>query len=357
MNREEIFKSFPELETDRLKLRYLDPDEDAQKIFDELYKDPEIIKYDGNRVYEVGKGSFSVVPSMSSKMHLWQQGFFGKRVIVWGLELKSTGELIGTRFCEFYSMGIANIECKLSKKYWRMGLMTEATKAIVDFLEFHDVRQIITTIHRENKAAINLDKKLGFVECSINDLHFTQDIWLGESISLQGLVQTMQDPNKIIFVRPKIHPKAFQYFEQAGDAKRNGDLRSCLFLNAKSIEYQNDFIHALNGLAWTKLDMGDPQGAISDFNKIISQRPNKYSALLGRAYAFFDLGQFNEGTNDLMSYLELLPDDGETFVMLGNYLFQARRFRESINAYDKALEINPNDQEARQYKQTVMTYL
>lgn len=357
MNKDEIFKSFDKIETERLRLRYLDPIKDAKELFVNLYSDPEITKFDSNKVYEVGEGGLSIIPTMSKKMLFWQHAFWAKKLIVWGIELKETGELIGTRFCEFYSMGIANLECKLSKKYWRKGIMYEATNAIIDFLEFHDVLQIITTIHKDNTAAINLDKKLGFTQCSIDDLYFTQNIDFEESISLQGLVNLMQDPSQLIFVRPKIAPQSFSYFEQARHARKNGDLKSCAILNSKAHQIQPDFIHALNGLGWAKLDMGDPLGAISDFNRILSLKPKKYSALLGRAYAYADLQQFDESVKDLNLYLSLIPDDGETYVMLGNYFFQARMFRDAIDAYEKALAINPNDQEALQYKQTVMSYL
>lgn len=62
MNRDKIFQQFSTLETERLVLRQLDTDNDAQILFDKLYNDPEIIKYDTSRVFEVGEGGFAIIP-------------------------------------------------------------------------------------------------------------------------------------------------------------------------------------------------------------------------------------------------------------------------------------------------------
>ena len=351
MNREKIFQQFSSLETERLLLRQLDIDNDAQILFDKLYSDPEIIKYDRTRrVFEVGEGGFSIIPTMKSKMSLWEQMLLNKSIIVWGIELKSTGELIGIRFCEFFSMGVAYLEGKLSKDYWRQGLMTEATNAIIEFLEFHDVRQIFTITNSKNTPDIGLNKKLGFVEVSLNDMYFSEDIHLGEALSLQGLIGTMKRLDEQIFVLPKINPLAFKYFEAAVDARRQQDIKSCANYNIKALELQPDFIHAKNGLAWAILDMGDPTKALDLFTQILKVRPKKYSALLGRAYAFSDVGDIDRAIQDFNDYLKLEPDDDDTFTFLGNTLYQANRFREAIIAYDNAIRINPRNENAKQNK-------
>jgi len=357
MNREEIFQHFPTLETDRLILRQLDIEIDAKVLFDELYSDTDVIKYDFNRVYEVGKGGFSIMPTMRSKMELWQQGFWGQRVIVWGLEHKSVKNLIGTCYCEFFSMNIVNIDSKLNKKYWKKGLMTEAYKSIIDFLEFHDIRQLVTSVNKTNLPGIKLYRKLGFSEVSINDLYFTKETGFGEAISLTGLIDTLKQPNEVIFVKPKINPQAMALVEKSEDAKRSGDMRNSLILITKALELQPNFIHALNSIGWAKLQMGDPHGAIHEFSKLLKIKPNKYTGLLGRAYAYSDVHQWEQAITDMNAYLKLQPNDSDSFVMLGNYLFEAKRYRESLTAYDNALRINPNHQDARQSKQIVMSYL
>jgi len=350
MNRDKIFQGFPTLETERLILRQLDTDNDAQILFDKLYNDPDIIKYDSNRVFNIGTGGSDIIQTMKSKMASWEQMFWNKRIIVWGIELKYSGELIGVRFCEFFSNGIAYLETKLNKEYWRQGIMTEATNAIIKFLEFHDVRQIFTIINSKNTPAIGLDKKLGFVEVSLKDMYFTQNNHLNEAIILDGLIATMEKPDERIFVLPKINPLAFKYFEAAGDARRQHDLRNCANYNLKALELQPDFIHAKNGLAWAILDMGDPARAIEYFTQILKVKPQKCTALLGRAYAFSDLGDIDKAIQDFNDYLKLEPGDDDTFTLLGNTLYQENRFKEAINAYDNAIKINPRNENARQNK-------
>ena len=350
MNTDKIFQRFPTLETERLVLRQLNTEKDAQVLFDKLYNVPEIIKYDTNHVFAVGDGEYFPVPTMKGKMISWEQMFWKKRIIVWGIEIKSTKELIGIRFCEFFSMGIAYLECKLRKEYWRQGFMAEATNAIIKYLEFHDVRQIFTIVNIKNTPALGLDKKLGFIEVGLNDMYFSQDIHPGEAMALQGLIGTMEKPDERIFVLPKINPLAFKYFEAAGDARRQQDIRSCANYYIKALELQPDFIHAKNGLAWAILDMGDPSKAIDLFSQILKVKLKKYTALLGRAYAFSDIGDIDRAIQDFNDYLKLEPDDDDTYTLLGNTLYQANRFREAIIAYDNAIRINPRNENAKQNK-------
>jgi len=357
MNVEGLFQAFPTLETERLILRELDSERDAPVLFETLYNDNDITQFDGSRVFEVGSDGFSIIPTMRSKMNLWEKGFYSKRLIVWGIELKASGELIGIRYCELFSVGIANLECKLNKNYWQQGYMTEASRAIIGFLEFNDVRQIVTTINRRNTAALALDKKLEFVEIDANELYFPQNVQGAEALSLSALRNLIQQGDERIFVKPKINPIAFSYFENACEARNSNDLRRCAQLSLKSIEAQPDFVHAMNGLGWALLDLGTPNDAIEIFNRTIALKPDKFTAYLGRAYAFSDLHQFNEASNDILAYLKLQPSDGDTWTMAGNLLFRAKRIQESITAYDNAITLNPNNLDAKQYKNTALGYL
>jgi ribosomal-protein-alanine N-acetyltransferase len=335
MNRTKIFSKFPELETERLILRELDIESDAPILFESLFNVPDIIKFDRNRIYEIGEGLFSILPSMKQKMHSWMQGFWNKKIIVWGIELKSSNKLIGTRSCFFHGKDIINMECKLNKDYWRNGYMFEATLAIIQFLEYHDVMQIINTINVNNTAAINLDVKLGFQRTKLNELFSSDDIYYGD-------MGDMNDPNELIFVKPKINSTAIDYYSKANDAFSNKNFRLSENYCVKALEIQQDFIHALNKLAWCKLEMQDPINAVHLFSKVLEQKPNKYSALLGSAYAHSDLQNIDSAIKDFEKYLELETDDDETFVMLGNLYYQNHEYRESIIAYENALRINPN---------------
>lgn len=322
MDRYKIFQRFPTLETERLVLRQLNKKNDAQILFDKLYSDPEICRYDRRQITDVEGSSHTIVPSMKGKMDSWEEMFENKRIIVWGIELKSNGELIGNRFCEFFSTSLAYMEYKLCRDYWRQGLMTEATNAIIEFLEFHDVSQIFTIINSKHTPSLEFHKKLGFVQVSLSDIYVSKNIHFGEAISLYGLIETMKRPDERIFVLPKINPLAFYYYDEADEARRQQDLRSCASYNSKALELQPDFIQAKNELAWAILDMGDPSKAIDLFTQILKVKPNKYIALLGRAYAFSDIGDLDRAIQDFNYYLKLVPDDDNNYTYLGNILYQ-----------------------------------
>lgn len=122
----DIYGYMPVLETERLRLRKLTM-HDAQDIYD-YSKDPLVAKHvlwDAHR--SVGE-SRAYLRFMLRKYRMTEPAS-------WGIELKSTGKILGTiGFMWIQSdNAAAEVGYSLSRAYWGQGIMTEALKAVIDY--------------------------------------------------------------------------------------------------------------------------------------------------------------------------------------------------------------------------------
>ncbi len=144
----DVFGDLPELQTPRLLLRKLKP-EDAADMF-EYASDPEVardVTWEAHRSINDSRG---FIDSVLKK-------YANKETSEWGLVLKESGKLIGT--CGFVwwrpEHAKAEFGYALSRKYWGRGLMTEAAAAVIAFgfgkMKLHrlEARCIITNVGSE----------------------------------------------------------------------------------------------------------------------------------------------------------------------------------------------------------------
>ena len=166
---DQVFLVFPQLETRRLHLRELRPD-DAAAIFDMRAS---------KRI-----GQFIARPEMTAKgdaetlTQKARDAFYEKRGIAWAGVVKETGELIGT--CGFNQLDIPNLHAEIggemAVEYWGRGLAQEAVKAILQFgfgtLGLHSIEAKVSP---HNRSAIYLMEQLGFEK----EAHFRDRIYFG----------------------------------------------------------------------------------------------------------------------------------------------------------------------------------
>ena len=156
MSIDEIFQSFPKVETRNLVLRRLQ-DSDSDALF-KILADNEVTRY-----YD--EASFTKVSQAGTQIEAWENGFVNKRCIRWGIARKSDGGIIGS--CGYYGFHPwhkrASIGYELARPFWRQGIMTEALDAILD-LGFNkmELNRIEAVVMPENSASIKLLEKLGF---------------------------------------------------------------------------------------------------------------------------------------------------------------------------------------------------
>lgn len=148
---------FPVLETDRLILRQVAP-EDASSLLKYL-SSKDVTKH-------MGLEPFKTIDDALDEISWYQSILEKKTGIRWGITLKDQGEVIGS--CGFLNMVSkhhrAEIGFELSKDYWGQGIAGEALKAVSEYgFEHMDLQRIEALIEPPNIPSQKLTERHGFV--------------------------------------------------------------------------------------------------------------------------------------------------------------------------------------------------
>jgi ribosomal-protein-alanine N-acetyltransferase len=152
---EDVFGTFPILETERLLLRQITLD-DAEDIF-EYAVDPEMAKYVSWDPHTSIEDSIHFIHAMIKKY---------ERICLsdWGIVYKENNKFMGTCGYGWWSSAHARAEIgyALSKKYWNRGLMTEALRKVVTFgFEKMKLNRIEARCFIANRASEKVMQKIG----------------------------------------------------------------------------------------------------------------------------------------------------------------------------------------------------
>lgn len=158
MEREEIYKSIPSIQTERLILRKL-VKEDGEDMF-KYASEPAVSRFmpwEAHKTIEDTKGFVDLI------LNAYEQ----QRKLTWAIELKETGQMIGT--IDFVSWQPkrfkAEIAYTLSHEYWGKGLMREAADGLLAFgFKEMELNKIEAPIMLENVQSRRLAKKLGMTQ-------------------------------------------------------------------------------------------------------------------------------------------------------------------------------------------------
>jgi ribosomal-protein-alanine N-acetyltransferase len=153
---DEVFESFPVLETDRLILREINL-KDVNEIY-AVRSDKEAMKYFGHNVY-------TSVAEAEDMIRVVIDGFKNKEGIRWGITLKDSDKLIGSagiwRLLKQHHRG--EIGYDLLPKYWKQGIMFEALSEIIKFgFDKMNLHSIEANLDPDNIASVKLLEKSGF---------------------------------------------------------------------------------------------------------------------------------------------------------------------------------------------------
>lgn len=151
-------KEFPVLETERLLLREVKP-EDATSVFHYL-SDEEVMEY-------YGISPMTDVREAEEEIGWYRRIFDEGTGIRWGIALKGTSKVIGS--CGFLQYeerhARSEVGAELAKEYWRSGIMTEALAAVVHYsFTKMALMRIQALIEPDNTASQKLFEKQGFMQ-------------------------------------------------------------------------------------------------------------------------------------------------------------------------------------------------
>ncbi len=151
-----IFYNLPTLETERLILRTVQP-EDADDLF-MILSDPEVTQFTPVPVSQA-------LEDEQARIGRWLKRQEQGAPTSWVIVLKQENKVIG--ICGFFSWwpqyASAEIESFIAKKYWGQGLMTAAKCAVIAY-SFNEMglNRIHSSAYSGNHASCRVNQKLGF---------------------------------------------------------------------------------------------------------------------------------------------------------------------------------------------------
>ena len=151
----EICQQMPELETERLLLRKLQP-EDAADTFDFL-SDPKVTQFTPYETVNSHDAATQFVRTICDDCARGEK-------LIWGVELKADQKVSGLAgFAEWPVPGVTGeIVYLLSQSYWRQGYALEAAEELLRFgfhvMPFHRIQAVCKT---ENIASRRVLEKMG----------------------------------------------------------------------------------------------------------------------------------------------------------------------------------------------------
>lgn len=152
---------FPELLTDRLRLRQIRED-DAEALC-AYYADEQVTKY-------LDWNGPSTPEEAAKLIRGWNDKYAERSLLPWGICLRTDPTLIGTVMLmpirgtfEDYPLYPVNIGFELARPYWKRGLITEAVQAAVNYgKKTFGVGRFQAEVLPENAASVALLEKVGF---------------------------------------------------------------------------------------------------------------------------------------------------------------------------------------------------
>lgn len=148
------------LETKRLILRRFKK-EDIKQIYYNCWSDKEVWKW-------TNYAPMDCIDDVMTNAHMftdnWMDQYERKNRYSWAIQLKETGEVIGRYFGMHPDDELREVElaCEIGRAWWNQGLMTEATKKIIEFF-FKEVgfNRVYAWHASENPASGKMQKKAG----------------------------------------------------------------------------------------------------------------------------------------------------------------------------------------------------
>ena len=144
-----------ELETNRLKLRKLQA-ADAAAIFSNWANDPEVTRFLTWNPHESVQVTEAVLAG-------WLREYGDARTYRWGIEEKETGTLTGMIDVVGWQEDFPVIGYVLGKAWWNQGYMTEACRAVTDYLFAEGFEKILIEADVRNSASRAVIRKTGFI--------------------------------------------------------------------------------------------------------------------------------------------------------------------------------------------------
>ena len=142
------------IETERLLLRPLYR-EDAKQMFDTWASDPNVCRY-------LSWSPHKDISVTEYLLGLWEEEYARDDVYRFGIELRETGELIGSIDVVRYVDGVPEIGYVSGARFWGHGYMTEACNALLGLLKERGFETACIFAFSDNIGSNRVIQKCGF---------------------------------------------------------------------------------------------------------------------------------------------------------------------------------------------------
>lgn len=102
----------------------------------------------------------------------------------------------------------------------------------------------------------------------------------------------------------------------------------------------------LHDVATEKVQRGDYQSAIADYDQVLRISPQDADAYYGRGVARLELGDYQSAIADYNQVLRMTPQDADAYYNRGVARYRLGRSQAAIEDWSQALRIDPNLAEA-----------
>ncbi|WIG59745.1 MAG: hypothetical protein OJF49_002492 [Ktedonobacterales bacterium] len=175
MSIDSAFTSFPRLETPRLALRQIQP-QDAEALF-ATFSDEVVMEFYGHLPHQSVAESRALIEQLGE----W---YARREGIRWGITLKGDDSVIGSCGVYLFDEGFHRAECgyELRRAFWRQGIMREALTAMLTFvfdeMRLHRIEAVVDDVNERSKALL---RALGFThEGTLRQRFFFRERFLDE---------------------------------------------------------------------------------------------------------------------------------------------------------------------------------
>lgn len=158
VNWDQIFETYPTLETERCILRPPTMD-DSSAIF-EMMRDEQVTRY-------LGRLPMTSIDEAIQRVEAHLTGFKEQRSVTWMICWRDSGELLG--LCTIFDLSKAHYRAEfgymLLPTWWRQGIMSEVVPIVLNWgFDVMQIHSFVAQIDPANEGSRRLLEKYGFVQ-------------------------------------------------------------------------------------------------------------------------------------------------------------------------------------------------
>ncbi len=155
-----------ELESERLKLRYLRED-DHVSLYD-AWSDDEVTKY-------VSFDTYTSIDAAKERVGIWLEEYKDEKCYRWIIERKEDGDVFGMiDVVDYEDDGTPEIGYLSRRKYWGNGYMTEALGAVTEYLFSEGFPSIVVEAFVQNAGSNRVIQKNGYALVGGREMEVTK---------------------------------------------------------------------------------------------------------------------------------------------------------------------------------------